>query len=396
MEPRKRAIATLNDRINGQAEENRGRLAALGEYLAAIGPKQFTGTELEEGYRRVRQLRKELPEQRLQARSIVQLVERHRAKQTKVTECRRRIADLNKQNEAVCEQIGRVAYTAYRNIPSGQEEFGSFFSRLEVLDSELQQGRSMIANLESRTKRGPFVARAGMRGRITYLKGALALKNRTMESSFKRTGKEICESELMGRIKDEHFAKAIKPFMENKKQIQTLKEQKEQLRAQQEEIWAELKKLGAEKNQEKKVRELEKVIAETERRLKEGCLSLGLQYRKKPVPGLAGNEEITALLEEISNAEKAMAADRKQIRRLEADLQAEEISRELEKMREKIESLSEEIDGRRQDLAALEQSLRDREAERNRLMKRRGAESTLLEIEAPKKKGKAKNETTAG
>lgn len=390
MEARKRAIATLNARITGQAEENRERLAALGEYLAGIGPKQFAGTELEEGYRRVGQLRKELPEQRRQARNIVKLVERHRAKQTKLTECRRRIADLDKQNEGVCEQIGRAAYAAYRNIPSGQEEFGRFFSRLEVLDSELQQGRSMIANLENRKKRGPLVARAGMRGRIAYLKGALALKNRSMDSSFKRTGKEICESELMGRIKDEHFTKAIKPFMENKKQIQTLKEEKELLQSQQEEIWAELKKLGAEKSHEKKVRELEKVIAETESRLKESCLSLGLQYRKKPVTGLAGNEEINTLLEEIRNAEKAMAADRKQIHRLESDLQAEEITREMEKIREKIESLNEEIDGRRQDLAALEQSLRDGEAERNRLLKRRGAESTLLEIEAPKKKGKDK------
>ena len=81
MDSRKQAIATLAARGQQHEEEKRITLAALGEYLASLKPQLISGTVFEEGCRQINQLQKELPHQRRQARSIVQLVERHRAKQ---------------------------------------------------------------------------------------------------------------------------------------------------------------------------------------------------------------------------------------------------------------------------------------------------------------------------
>jgi chromosome segregation ATPase len=387
MDPRRRAITTLTARIGRWAEENRARLASLGEHLAGLKPAQVAGTELEAGFTRVRELQKELPIQRRRARSIVQLVERHRAAQEKLAENRRTAGELEKRNEDVCEEIGRAAFEAYKNIPAPGERFGALFAHLEELDRELQQGGARIEMLENKARAGALAVKIKIRSQIAYYKSLLALKKRTLTGSFRRTGKEICESEFVDRIRDQAFLAAIQPYMENRKRLLALAEQRAQLEARQEEIWSELKSLGAEKSHEKKVRELEKLIADAELRLKESCHSLGLQYRKNPVPALADNEDIKTLLQEISRAEKAMALDRKQIKRLEADLQAEELSRELEKTRAQIERLNEEISGRRREVTELEQRLREGEAERDRLLRQRGSESTLLEIEAPKQKG---------
>jgi hypothetical protein len=390
MDARKQAIAALTARGRQLAEENREQLAVLGEYLATLKPGAIRGTKLEEGYLQVKELQKELPHQRRQARSIVRLVEQHRAKQELLAENRRKTGDLEKRNEEVCEEIGRAAFRAYQHIPDRRGQYGGLFTRLEELDNDFQQRRAKIESLEQDARQAAFLARIKIRSRVAYLKSMLALKNRELAGSFRKTGREICESEFVDKIQDETFTQAIWPYMENKKQILTLQEQKAQLESRQEEIWAELKSLGAEKSHEKKVRELEKVIAETESRLKDSCLALGMLYRKNPVPALKENDDIKAIIEELERAQKMKARDQKQINRLKADLQAEEISRELEKTREQIERLNVEIAGRKEDVAALEQSLRDKESERARLLKRRGPESSLLAIEAPKKTGKEK------
>ena len=318
----------------------------------------------------------------------MQLVERHRAKQKLLAENTRKTADIEKRNEEVFEEIGRAAFAAYKNFPDRQGMYGNIFARLEELEGDLQSGRVKIESYEIQIRDGALLTKIRNQGRIAYLKSILALKKRAQAGSFRKTGSEICESEFIDKIQDENFIQAIWPYTENKEQIASLQEQKAKLEEQQEQIWAELKSLGAEKGHEKKVRELEKIIAETEGRLKDSCLSLGLLYRKSPAPALSADEEISVFLQDVARVEKMMSRDKKQIKRLEADLEAEEISREMEKTREQIQRLNAEIAGGRQQLAELEQLMRDKEDEREKLLKRRGPESTLLAIEAPKQQEK--------
>jgi predicted RNase H-like nuclease (RuvC/YqgF family) len=131
------------------------------------------------------------------------------------------------------------------------------------------------------------------------------------------------------------------------------------------------------------VRELERGLQRAEEELEQACYRLGELFRAKPVRSFAADPEVKNRLRRAAQAEKSSEKYRKQVRRLEAAIQIDALDGQVRAMREKIEKVTREIRAREQEVRELESRIAGSEGERERLVKVRGPEQDLLELEEP-------------
>jgi len=86
-------------------------------------------------------------------------------------------------------------------------------------------------------------------------------------------------------------------------------------------------------------------------------------------------------LRRVAQAEKDSEKDRKQIGRIEAAIQIDALDAQARAMRDKIEKLTREIRSRQQEVRALEKRISEGENKKEGLLKIRGSEQTLLQLE---------------
>jgi chromosome segregation ATPase len=191
----------------------------------------------------------------------------------------------------------------------------------------------------------------------------------------------VCESPLAES--DPALKLKVEPYQQNRTRQEELAREAEALRAEQSELRNELKELGADKSHQRRVRELERSIQRSEEDLAKAGRSLGELYRAKPVRSFATDPEVKNRLRRAAQAEKASEKHRQRIRRLEAAMQIDALDAQVRAMREKIEKGTREIRAREQEVRELEGRIASSEGERERLVKVRGPEQDLLELEEP-------------
>src|SRR4030042_798803 len=137
MDPRKRVITELNRRIAENSVEAAAQLERLGDYLAAQDEKSFGDAEFLELRRSVLELRAQLPAGRRQVRRIMQCVEKITGLEIRLRAVGERFAEREGANEAICEEIGRFSYEAFRNQSLPLEKLAELFVKVGRQEQEL-------------------------------------------------------------------------------------------------------------------------------------------------------------------------------------------------------------------------------------------------------------------
>ncbi len=381
MDPRKRAITELNRRIAEATVEAATQLERLGDFLAGQDEKAFSDPELLELRRSVAELRAQLPAGRRQVRRIMQCVEKNAELEARLNSLAQQSAELERENEAICEEIGRFSYEAFRSQALPLEGLAELFSKVGRQEQELASlGEDQERSRDSR-RTGNILKMIGEAGRGFFLRSAVGFKRKAVARAYAEAGRGVCESPLAES--EPTLKRRLAPFRENRARLEQAGREAESLRAEQAKLRAELKELGADKSHQRRLHELERGLQRAEDELAEASRRLGELYRAHPVRSFATDPEVKNRLRRAAQAEKAGEKHRKQIRRLEAAMQIDALDAQVRAMREKIEKVTREVRAREQEVRELEARIAGSETERERLAKIRGPEQDLLELEEP-------------
>jgi hypothetical protein len=381
MDPRKRVITELNRRIAENSVEAASQLEKLGDYLAAQDEKAFSDAEFLELRRSVLELRAQLPAGRRQVRRIMQCVEKITGLETRLRAVGERFAELERENEAICEEIGRFSYAAFRSQSLPLEGLAELFVKVGRQEQELAGLSEDQERSRGSMRSGNILRMIGEAGRGFFLRSAVGFKRKAVARAYAEAGRGVCESPLAES--DASLKRKLAPYRENRARLEELGREAEALRGEQAGLRGELKELGADKSHQRRVRELERGLEQAEEELAQACRRLGELFRAKPVRSFATDPEVKNRLRRVAQAEKAGEKHRKQIRRLEAAIQIDALDAQVRAMREKIEKVTREIRAREQEVREQEGRIADSEAERERLVKARGPEQDLLELGEP-------------
>ncbi len=382
MDPRKRLVTELNRRIAENSVEAASQLERLGDYLASQEEKAFSDPEFVAVRREVVELRAQLPVGRRQVRRILQCVERNAELEARLGGVGERLEELQRENETICEEIGRFSYEAFRSrslVMEGREGLEELFVKvgrqeqeLAVLNQDQERSRGYLRS-------GNILRMIGGAGRGFFLRSAVSFKRKAVARAYAEAGHGVCESPLAES--DPALKRKVEPYRQNRARLEELVKEAEALRAEQSGLRNELKELGADKSHQRRVRELERGIQRAEEDLGRASRRLGELYRDKPVRSFATDPEVKNRLRRSSEAEKASERFRRRIRRLEAAMQIDALDAQVRAMREKIEKVTREIRAREQEVRELESRIASSEGERERLVKVRGPEQDLMEPE---------------
>jgi hypothetical protein len=382
MDPRKRVITELNRRIAERGVESSTQLERLGDYLANQDEGSFSEASFLELHRRIQELRRRLPASRQQVRRIMQCVEKNADLEARIKEAGERFAELQNELESVCEEIGRTAYASLGGgSPARKEQLEELFSKVARQEQEL---KSLVEDQErNRTsmRTGNLFKIIGEAGRSFFIRSAVNFKRKAVARAYAEAGRQLCESPLAEELGDASLRRQVEPYFENKKKLEELAGETEALRQQQSELREELRELGAEKSHQRKLREIERQIQKTETELKDSCRKLGELFRAGPIRSFVADPEVKKRLRRVAQAEKDSEKDRKQIGRIEAAIQIDALDAQARAMRDKIEKLTREIRSRQQEVRALEKRISEGENKKEGLLKIRGSEQTLLQLE---------------
>jgi len=381
MDPRKRVITELNRRIAENTVEAASQLERLGDYLAGQEEKAFSDPEFLELRRSVVELRAQLPAGRRQVRRIMQCVEKITGLEARLRGVGERFAELERENEAICEEIGRFSYAAFRSQSLPLEGLAELFVKVGRQEQELSSLSEDQERSRGSMRSGNILRMIGEAGRGFFLRSAVGFKRKAVARAYAEAGRGVCESPLAES--DPTLKRKLTPYRENRARLEELGREAEALRVEQAGLRNELKELGAEKSHQRRVRELERGLQRAEEELEQACRRLGELFRAKPVRSFAADPEVKNRLRRAAQAEKSSEKLRKQVRRLEAAIQIDALDGQVRAMREKIEKVTREIRAREQEVRELESRIAGSEGERERLVKVRGAEQDLLELEEP-------------
>jgi hypothetical protein len=388
MDPRKRAITELKRRIAETSVEAGAQLERLGDYLAGQDEKAFSDPEFQSARRSVVELRSQLPAGRRQVRRIRQCMEKNAELETRLRGASESFAELERENQIICEEIGRFGYAAWRgqSLPlEGLEELQELFAKVGRQEQELKALAEDQERSRGSIRSGNILKIIGDAGRGLFIRSAVSFKSKAVAKAYAEAGRGVCESPAAER--DVSLKSKLAPYRENRARMEELGREAESLRGEQAGVWSELKGLGADKSYQKRVRELERGIQRAEGELEQASRRLGELYRAKPVRSFSTDPEVKNRLRRAAQAEKMSEKHRKQIRRLEAAIQIDELDSKVRAMRDKIEKLTREIRAREKEVRALEGRIAGSEGERERLVKTRGSEHGLLEMDAEEGEG---------
>lgn len=377
-DPRKRLIEVLTRRIQENGQENRRQLITLGSYLSLLGPEVFAQTPYAEAVQESKSLQDQLPLNRQKVYRIVQCVERSAEIKTQLQSEADAMAELEKKNTAICEEIGKTAYESYKDIPDPQGRYRGILGELRAQEMKLREVEESLASSQQAAGSGNFLSLIKEKSRSFYLKGVRALALKSLLKSYAETGRAICSSDLIERFDDGRLMQLVAPYRENLARMAEIEKRSRVLETEQETLWQELKELGAEKSHQKRVRELEKGIQGIEAKLDSLYEALGERWRSEPLRSLAGDAEIKRSLRKIAQLEKDGRKAEKQIARLEAALKVEALQDQIATMQDKIARCEQEIKRYQKEIAALSDKIARAEQEKESQIQIRGPEQTLL------------------
>jgi DNA repair exonuclease SbcCD ATPase subunit len=382
MDPRKRVITELNRRIAELSAQALTQIERLGDYLANQDAGSFADTAFLETHRHILELRRRLPSSRQQVRRIMQCVEKNAELENKIKAAAERFAEVEGENESLCEEIGRGVYAALGDSSSEhKEELDRLFAKVNRQERELQALMEDQERNRTSIRTGNILKIIGEAGRSFFIRSAVSFKQKAVARAYADAGRQLCESPLAESLGEATLRRLIAPYRNNKKKLEDLAREGEGLRKQQSEVWVELRGLGAEKSHQRRVNEIERQIQKTEKDLQESCRRLGELFRANPVRSFITEPEVKKRLAKLAQAEKDGERHRKQIRRVEAAMQIDALDAQTRAMREKIEKLTREIRSRQQEVRALERRIGEADSEKERLAKVRGSEHTFLQLD---------------
>lgn len=308
-----------------------------------------------------------LKEQEQLAEKVISLQE----KQTALQEERKELGEAKKESverqTRLYEELGRKAFTVYRQGGFEENQFGDLFSRLTELSERRELLEQEIGDIEESRENSPLLKKIPMGAKISMSRSKLSTLEKELVKEYSALGKKLLEDEKHTILEDNQLLPLLAAWREARRKGEMAEERLEELLREEESLDTSLGELGAEKGGSKRLREL-KDEQELIRRRRESlyydygaALLLATESRE-----LIGKQGDAQQLDRVLDLETRQQELQDRSAALAAAIEAEEKGRTLEKEREHLEKitirkkeLESEIREQKKSISALESELNE-------------------------------------
>ena len=293
-----------------------------------------------------------------------------------IAKIEQRLASIEFEKNSLYSRIGVISYEEYAAGEIG-EEFSLLFTSITHQNAELSRVQKDLKENELRYVAASFFEKMSLRMKRNKLKAELEKMDGAREDLFKNSGKQICNSELISRVKSKNAVSISRDFSrldQERDRMYALLESRKFEYNQNRDL---LSHAGVEGDVNKRVKELEKQADRARRELGDAYSELGTRASvDEACQGKADVEdglkpvisEIAQLTEERRLVQQQLDIfdSRLKIKELESTIDVDHqkelrLKSQVKALNEQLDDLKLRISGNRKQIAALKKLIQDAE-----------------------------------
>lgn len=378
MDQRRTLIKDFEKQIDSTEADIQELVFKTGEYLFENAKKDTRTTAQDEydGAKQQLDLRKQYEDS---VQRIETVVERMAEISRELAENKNQSDAIVRSNQPVFEQIGAAAFEYLRKDPGMLSQYREMFAEVQNQIEDIENIEQDIHSLQSNRSDRKFFEKIADTGQMTYLKGVKLIRGKTMPKLYRDAGTKLAETSFLETTGNDQVQAAAKPYLENKDALEALAIRQKKLEDELAALDSELTGLGVDKRSEKRVEELKSGIEAAAAKYREKISAIAQKVRSNPPETIAAKDSYKEFIEKIEKAEEKITHYRENITKLEAAIEVDNLTGQINRMNESIADHRQRISDHERSITDLEKRIEESKAERERYEEIRGPEEITLQ-----------------
>ena len=352
MDTRRKEIEVLEGDVKRLEQQIAAECVEIGRRLAGLDRARLRHEELLKYLNSVDTLRRSVDGFRSDIAKIREFDRIIDTRAREVDDNRRRRDQLLREREAKFVELGAGGFGVYKRL-SDREPWRGLFDDVLKIDAEEQRRREELRAIEEDEKGKGFFEKLKLKTRKVILRGDLNRLDREKAASYAKAGAKIAESDF-GRLTDGPLLQLFEAVEDKRRQAAELSVEGDRKLEEIETARGELKRLEAEGRADDRIREISGRIDALVKDLDVMHCWAGQLYLERDLRGEIGDEPLAATTGIVAGLRETISKKRKQIDRLKAEIEIEEIERAEKEKRARRRQLEEERRVKERQIAVLD------------------------------------------
>jgi chromosome segregation ATPase len=378
MDQRKTLIRDFEKEIETKQRSIQDLLYKTGQYLFE-NYKKDTRLKAQDDYDAAKKLGEQIDEYSSVKKRIGEIENRLSDIKEEIGEVGTEIENIERTNSPLYEKLGEAAFLRFKKDPQEFSGYRDVFAQIEDQSDEIGAIERDIDKLQEPERDRKFFEKIADKGQLAYLKGVRMVRSKTLPKLYAQTGRELVKTDFLDTTTDEDLLKIADPFLKNRSKLQNLEDRRNRLGAEEEELHTELQQLGVDKRADRRIEELDRNIEAAEEKLRSRLTNIGTAVRSDTPSSIADDSSYKDFISSITENEKKIENYRQNIAKLEAAIEADNLARQIERMKETIEDHKRRIEESKREIGNLEKRIEEAEQEKTKQEEIRGPEEITLQ-----------------
>lgn len=378
MDQRKTLIRDFEKEIETKQRSIQDLLYKTGQYLFE-NYKKDTRLKAQDDYDAAKKLGEQIDEYSSVKKRIGEIENRLSDIKEEIGEVGTEIENIERTNSPLYEKLGEAAFLRFKKDPQEFSGYRDVFAQIEDQSDEIGAIERDIDKLQEPERDRKFFEKIADKGQLAYLKGVRMVRSKTLPKLYAQTGRELVKTDFLDTTTDEDLLKIADPFLKNRSKLQNLEDRRNRLGAEEEELHTELQQLGVDKRADRRIEELDRNIEAAEEKLRTRLTNIGTAVRSDTPSSIADDSPYKDFISSITENEKKIENYRQNIAKLEAAIEADNLARQIERMKETIEDHKRRIEESKREIGNLEKRIEEAKQEKTKQEEIRGPEEITLQ-----------------
>lgn len=378
MEDYKKIITELIEKREKNDQTIEEQIRYLGERLAELEPSKLDKTSLKDPQQQVKDLATISVEDRKKIKQIDSLISQIEEINSEVNKHKTQIRNKKTEVRTHYEELGFAAYKAFKENRKKGEAYKELFTKTEGYETELSQIENELNEHKVKEEKKSPLYRIYERGRLFYLQGLLKVKHFRQSALYRDVGEKVFKSDFLTEIGDASLTSNMKPVFEAQEIVDRLLKKEESLFEKKRRLTEEIERLGGKVGTTRTTKEIEINVERTEKQLVNLYSTLGRIYIDDSLNKEISGGEIDRIFKNIHSLTNENQNFNRQIRKLEAAIEINQIEKNIDDVRDRIDYLKNDIQKKEDEIESLTRSIAELEEEKKKQLKLRGSNDSLI------------------
>ncbi len=369
MDNRKLQIGELNTEISALQESIDRQLEKLGTVLYSEHRSSLKRKPLKDTIKEISDIDSEISDVDSSVSRIKEITEHLKKIENERADLLKDEKELNEILNNLYGRIGEAVFAYYQDNSFSETEHNAVFSELKKEAEEYTRIEAELTRMEANQSEKPFLEKVVQKGKKVFLRSKVSSKLNNVKRLYTEAGREVCESGLINEIDDRNVSVTAAPYFDTKKKADSIRSRIEKLGDEEAGLREELSELGVEKKSEKRIDALENKKQELKSKRDGLFMRLAAEFRKNQEEGVSGSKNTAPILTSINNDESAISKKRALIKRIQAAIDFDLLSIQVNEMERTIKSRDEQIKNYQKEIEELRSKIGSMEKEKKKLEK---------------------------